>query len=246
MEPEQTPTPTPVSTLTSPSAVAASSKLYSIIAVCIAVAGLIIGGAVFAYESNQQSVDIQSLQDSVTSLKSQLASLQTPVPTVAPTVAPSASPSASASASASPSASATASTAIAACATKNLSLALVNNGGGTAGTTYLNAAVTNKGTATCTLTGYPTVTLLNSAGTSEGKAINSATVASSAITLAAGKTAYAAIGFPTAGNFPTGTCNTATTTLSLTPPNTTTALTVATTYAYCPGFSVTAFSATKL
>jgi hypothetical protein len=207
-------------------------RLLPILLLSILGTALVIGGAVYFYEKNQQEIASQNLQAQIDSLKARLV---TPSPTVEPTAtpAPTASPTAT-------------STAVTTCLSENLTLSLVDNGGGTAGTYYTNIALTNSGTQSCTLTGFPKASLLDKNGATLGTATESALVTSSKVTLTAGKTAYAALGFPNPDNFDTGTCSAAAAKISVTPPGTTTPLLIATTRPFCPGFSVSALSATKL
>jgi hypothetical protein len=203
----------------------------------VVLSAAITGGLVYAVQ-NKQSNDLQS---QLNDLKTQVAAIPTATatPVALATATPTATPTAAATATptTAPTATATAATGC------DLKLSTLNNGGGTAGTFYQNIVLTNNGTSTCTLTGYPTVSLLNSAGTTVGNATNSTTVTAKSISIAPGKAAYSAVGFPDSGNFSAGVCKAATT-ISVTPPGQTTALTVATTRSYCPGFSVTALTST--
>jgi len=197
-------------------------------------AALVAGGAAYAYERHQRTVSEKNLQSQIDTLRSQLAS--TPTPTPVATVTPTTSPSATASPSSSPT--------VSGCTSANLTLAFAPaTGGGTAGTNYYDLALTNKGTVTCTLQGFPTVKLLNSAGTAVGTAQANGT-AGSAVSLAPGGSAYAAVGVVDSGNFSPGVCL-AGTKLSVTPPGQTTALTASTDISYCPGMSVGSITSTK-
>jgi|GEM_PF-1194995 len=133
---------------------------------------------------------------------------------------------------------------VTACATTNLKLS-ISNQSGTAGTMYMNADVTNTGTTTCTLTGYPTVFLADSTGSTTGMGAEaSSDYAPIAITLAPNAIAHSLLAFPDAGNFATpGICSGASTNLYLYLPASTTYLQTALTQQACPGFRATALKA---
>lgn len=214
--------------------VAPRPKLWPTLTACVVATALIVGGGVYLYQKHQQDTANQDLQAQIDSLKSQLAAQATPTPTATPVASPTPT-----GATPTPTA-----TPIALCT--NLTLSLLDNGGGTAGTYYTNVVLTNAGSTTCTLMGYPNVSLLDAKGAVLGTAANTTSATAATITLTPNKAAYAAVGFPNAGNFEAGTCSAAATNLSVTPPGATTPLLIATTRPYCPGFSVSAFSATKL
>lgn len=207
---------------------APAKKMWATLLAAILIPALIAGGAVYAYQKKQQTTATHDLQAQIDSLKTQLAA--TPTPTATPTATP--------AASASP-------TSTADCLS-SFTLSLVENGGGTAGTYYYNIALTNAGSQSCTISGFPAASLLSSDGTVLGKATNSTTVTTQSLVVAPGKVVYAALGFPNAGNFDPGTCSAAAATLSVTPPGASKALTTPVTRPYCPGFSVSALSATAL
>ncbi len=110
------------------------------------------------------------------------------------------------------------------CATRALQAAL-GISQGAAGSVYQIIDFTNIGNATCTMYGYPGVSL--AAGTpvtQVGKAATRSTVAAPAlVTLSPGQTANALLRVVQALNFPAATCSpTATTYLQIYPPNQTT------------------------
>lgn len=115
------------------------------------------------------------------------------------------------------------------CTTANLSVRL-GAAGGAAGSTYEPLLFTNKGSATCTLTGYPGVAFV---APSTGKHVGAAATrnpqhAATTITLAPGKTASATLQIANEGNYPASTCKpTAVSGLRVYPPGATTALYVA-------------------
>lgn len=210
-------------------------RTWPVVLVVALITALVAGGGVYAYQRSQNATTVDNLQAQIDSLKIQLAA--SPTPTATPTTTAGASPS--------PSASGTT-----ACQSSDLSLQLVNNGGGTAGTYYYDLGITNDGKATCTVSGYPTVSQLGSDGSILGKAEHTTLAPSATITLATGQTAYAALGFPVAANFATGVCAAASS-LSVTLSGAGTALSLSTADQpnaayYCPGFSVSALSSTKL
>jgi hypothetical protein len=207
----------------------------------ILIAALVFGGGVYAYEKKQQTTATQDLQLQINSLKAELAA-GTPAPTATPLAT--AKPTATATATPSPTASASA--APIACAASNLVLSLSDTGGGAAGTYYYNIVLTNNTRAACTISGYPAVSMLDADGASLGSAVNSEVVGVKQLTVDAGKAVYAAVGFPNPANFDSGKCSAAAAKMAVTAPNTTTALTILLTRPYCPGFSVSALSATKL
>lgn len=113
---------------------------------------------------------------------------------------------------------------------------------GAAGTIYKNAVITNTGTTSCTVTGYPAVFMLDAGGTQvgAGAAVNSL-YAVSTITLTPGGKAHSVVAFPQQANFDPGTCSAIGATMKLYIPGTTTALSTPWADYSCPGFSATAF-----
>jgi Protein of unknown function (DUF4232) len=94
----------------------------------------------------------------------------------------------------------------AACATSNLRISL-GNGGAAAGTDFTIIDFTNSGSTSCTLYGFPGVSLTNSSGAQIGAAAtrNPSTPAST-VTLAPGGKANAQLGVGNALNYPTADC----------------------------------------
>ncbi|MHB1596409.1 MAG: DUF4232 domain-containing protein [Streptosporangiaceae bacterium] len=120
----------------------------------------------------------------------------TPAPS-ASTPAPGASPSATGAAT------------VTACATAALRVT-TGQSQGAAGTSYTNIDFTNVSGATCTLRGYPGVSLVT-AGSSAGTQIGAAarrmpTTPIRTITLAPGKVAHATLGVVDAGNYSPSSC----------------------------------------
>lgn len=150
-----------------------------------------------------------------------------PTPTVSPTPKPTPTPTPVAT-----------SAAITECTTANLSGSLDATGGGTAGTQYQQLILTNKGTVSCTLYGFPGVSLVNAAGAQLGSPAARSGLAGLTITLAPGHAAASAVGFPDAGNFAPGQCSAMSTGLKAYPPNQTQALLIPLQAQACPGFSV--------
>jgi hypothetical protein len=121
---------------------------------------------------------------------------------------PSTTPGASTPA-AGPSSRSSAGSGLAACSTSALSVSLDSNqGGGTAGSTYLPIDFTNTSGAGCALHGYPGVSFVTGpGGTQIGAAATRASGASSvSVTLAAHATAHAWLQVVEAGNYPASTC----------------------------------------
>ncbi len=157
-----------------------------------------------------------------------------PTPTPSPSIAASPSPTSTPT----PSAPIPTSTPITECSTASLAGSLDATGGGTAGTQYRQLILTNRGTTTCTVQGFPGVSLVDAAGTQLGSPAARDGAAGALITLAPGASAASAVGFPDAGNFAPGTCSTTSTNLKVYPPNQTAALLVSLATQACPGFSV--------
>jgi Protein of unknown function (DUF4232) len=150
--------------------------------------------------------------------------------------APSASTSPASSAAASPTPAATpAAAGPAACPTRSLK-AKIGISQGTAGSVYTVIDFTNIGTVTCTLYGYPGVSL---AGGTPVKQIGLAATESkftprTLVTLAPGATANALLQIVDAGNFPAAKCGMVTAHyLQIFPPNQTTPIYLSFTSAAC-------------
>jgi Protein of unknown function (DUF4232) len=126
------------------------------------------------------------------------------------------------------------------CATANLK-ATVGVAQGAAGSVYQVIDFTNIGSSTCSLYGYPGVSL--AAGTPVTQvgaaASRSTSSAPSLVTLAAGATANTLVRITVAQNYPTATCKpVATTYLQIYPPNQTTPIFVAYKSTGCSATSV--------
>lgn len=132
------------------------------------------------------------------------------------------SPSSTASAS-SPSASVSASDSAAAsdaCTTKELTAKLTQGAGGGAGSSYPYLVLTNSGSRTCTLRGYPGVSLRHGDTQIGAAAERDRTVSASTITLQPGQSAHSALRIVNAGNFDTSDCTpTAADTMLVYPPD---------------------------
>lgn len=124
-----------------------------------------------------------------------------------------ASPSASASASASAAASDT-------CTTKELTAKLTQGAGGGAGSSYPYLVLTNSGSRTCTLRGYPGVSLRHRDTQIGAAAERDRTASASTITLQPGQSAHSALRIVNAGNFDASDCTpTAADTMLVYPPD---------------------------
>jgi uncharacterized protein DUF4232 len=94
----------------------------------------------------------------------------------------------------------------AACSSSHLALSL-GIGQGTAGTTYQVLVLTNTGSTSCTLFGYPGVSFVDASGAIIGKPSSRDPGVEHTITLPAGGAANALSRQPDAGNFPASACN---------------------------------------
>ena|SRR5947209_3975210 len=118
------------------------------------------------------------------------------------------------------------------CTTGNLSLRL-GSAGGAAGSIYEPLVFTNRGNATCTLSGYPGVAFV---APNSGKQVGAAASrnpqhAAKTITLAPGKAASATLQVANEANYPAATCTPTTVSgLRVYPPGATTAKYVAFTH----------------
>lgn len=114
----------------------------------------------------------------------------------------------------------------AACASSELK-ASIGARQGAAGSTYTNIDFTNTGSHSCTLYGYPGVSLANSGGPIGASATRDSTHPKSMVTLAPGATANAILRVVVAQNYPSSTCNPdASSFLLIYPPNQTAAIDV--------------------
>ena len=113
-------------------------------------------------------------------------------------------------------------------------------------TEFIHAVLTNKGNASCTLNGYPVVSLLDKNGEnfSYGDAQNNDFYAAESVTLTPRGQAHAVVGLPKASTFRAGDCSGTMATLRVYLPGeitpATQALSVPLERQTCPGFSVTA------
>jgi Protein of unknown function (DUF4232) len=92
------------------------------------------------------------------------------------------------------------------CATNNLHAA-VAGGEGAAGSNYLTIDFTNTGGSSCTLYGYPGMSLANSGGPIGASATRDPSHAATLVTLAPGGKANAVLRVVDAQNYPSGTCS---------------------------------------
>lgn len=127
------------------------------------------------------------------------------------------------------------------CNADELTLTLENGDGGGAGTTNQMVVLTNSGKRTCTLFGFPGVSLVNDNGNQIGKPADRAkNYTEKTVTLAPTKQAKATLSFEDPSNFDAGECKTGATKLRVYPPNDTGYLSVTSTMvaAWCPGFDI--------
>ena len=122
------------------------------------------------------------------------------------------------------------------CSASDLNLS-IGPSDGTAGTIYTDAVFTNQSLHTCTLKGYPTISLVGVGNTPLGSVATSNTSFPIAtITLHPGDSAHASMGYPDAGNFTPGTCSVKSVNLKVTAPNTSTYLETPFVNQSCPGY----------
>jgi len=111
---------------------------------------------------------------------------------------------------------------------------------GTAGTSYVDAILTNTTSHACTLQGYPEVSLTDDNNQSLGQqASQSSSNPGTLITVQPNQHAHAALGFPDPGALSPGACGQAAF-VNLTLPGDSSVLQTAVSQQYCPGFSVSA------
>jgi uncharacterized protein DUF4232 len=126
------------------------------------------------------------------------------------------------------------------CNADELTLSLTNGDGGGAGTINQVAVLTNSGKRTCTLFGFPGVSLVNDNGNQVGSPADRAkNYTEKTVTLKPTEKAKAVISFSDPGNFEAGKCKTGATKLRVYAPNDTGYLSVASPMitAWCPGFA---------
>lgn len=128
------------------------------------------------------------------------------------------------------------------CNSTQMSLSL-GQPNGAVGTTYINAIFTNISGVACTLQGFPTVGLTNIGNQVLGKPATQNGPAGSTLTVQPGGTAHTALGFPSSGNFDPGTCSATSAHVDAVSPGDSKALQASASQQYCPGFSVSTFSA---
>jgi hypothetical protein len=132
------------------------------------------------------------------------------------------------------------------CRTADLSASL-EDAGAAAGTHYSYVVLTNSSGPTCTMYGYPGVSLVDASGNVLGKPADRNPVHSPAVvTLHPSQSGYALVGFPNPANFPPGKCTTeSSASMRIYPPDELRSLLVTAHERYCPGFSVSAVTETK-
>lgn len=98
---------------------------------------------------------------------------------------------------------------VTACTTAELAGSIVAGSGGAAGSTYVDLALTNKGTSACALQGWPGVSFVGSGnGTQIGAAAKfDRSSAHPTITVVAGGNAKAVVQIVQAGNYNSATCS---------------------------------------
>jgi len=162
-----------------------------------------------------------------------------PTPSANPT--PSTSPAASASSNApAPTPANQASTTAASivrCQSMDLT-ASISAANGAAGTSYQNVVLTNHTNHTCTVTGFPGISLVDAGNNVLGQPATRNGAAGATVTLAPNTSAAATIALPNPANFASGTCSAMSTNLRIYPPDDTTWLSLAFKAQWCPGFSV--------
>ncbi|MFI5240134.1 MAG: DUF4232 domain-containing protein [Candidatus Saccharimonadia bacterium] len=126
---------------------------------------------------------------------------------------------------------------ISGCVTTSLSASLAATSSA-AGTTYKNLILTNVGKLSCTLVGYPGVSLVDASGNQLGSPATRSGSSGAAVTLAPNGEASAILSFPDPGVLPVGKCSAAATNLRVYPPNQTASIDVADNDQACPGFLV--------
>lgn len=128
------------------------------------------------------------------------------------------------------------------CNADELSLSVGQGSGSGAGTLSYDLILTNTGKRTCTLGGYPGVSLVNNNGNQIGSPANrTANVQEKTLTLAPNTKVKAPVKVANSTNFPSGECKDGATKFRVYPPNDTGYLSVALPAAvttWCPGFEV--------
>lgn len=186
--------------------------------------GLAVAAAILAVGCGSQS-STSSSQPTASAGSSSASAASTP--TSSATGAASTGASGTPSSPTAGSGSGTASAGVAACTSANLHISLASGGAG-AGTDFTIVNFTNNGSASCTLYGFPGVSLANSSGAQIGAAATrNPSKPSALVTLAPGAKANATLGVANAQNYPAANCKpTAAAQLRVFPPNQTKAIEV--------------------
>jgi hypothetical protein len=189
----------------------------------IVLAGVLLAGC--GSQSTSSASHAATGSPSATAEKSHVAAAGAPTATASPRISarPSQTGEKAGSVASSPAATAVA----AACTTANLRISL-GNGGATAGTYFTLLDFTNGGSVTCTIYGFPGVSLADSSGTQIGAAATrNPSVTATLVTLTPGAKATARLGVVNAGNYPASACRPATAArLRVFPPNQTESVSV--------------------
>lgn len=164
----------------------------------LAASAIVVAGLAGCSSSNDDPASTPTVTDTVT------AAPATPDATTTPSVTPSTTSSPSATSGSG----STAAPAVTTCTSSNLSAAIVSGSGGAAGSTYVNLSLTNKGSSTCTLQGWPGVSLVGSGnGTQLGKAAKlDRSSAHATVSLKAGASAQAQLQIVQADNYERSQC----------------------------------------
>ena len=119
-----------------------------------------------------------------------------------------------------------------------------------AGKTYVHAVLTNTSNRTCTLSGYPVVSVLDSNGENHatGDAQRDEQIKPRTVIVGPGEKAHTVVAFPDFSTFPEGACLTEASTMRLYLPAEAIvpgmkSLNARSTYTACPGFTATAMRA---
>ena len=192
----------------------------------MAAAGIAVAAAAGCASSSGSSTAASAPAASSSSASGASSATSAASPAASGSSASSASPAESPHAVASPTPSAAGSTSggfagLAGCATENLQIK-TGSSQGAAGSLYLSINFTNASSASCTLYGYPGVSLAAGSPAVQvgAAAVRSTTAAPAVVTLAPRQTANALLRIVQALNYPQPTCSpTATTYLRIYPPN---------------------------
>lgn len=191
-------------------------------------AGLAVAGTVVAVLAGCSNASTSSPGTAASATSTATSSTSTAAPTSAASSSSAAVPPAT-SPAASPSPATSTAAGVRSCSSSDLRLSL-GSGSGAAGSVYRDIEFRNASASSCTLYGFPGVSLLGGSparqiGAAATRAPNSR---ASLVTLKPGGTASALMRVADAQNYPTATCHpVASTTLRVYPPNQTAPLTVA-------------------